>query len=112
MLGGGVVRLQAWVFEKKHPRLAHDGVAHDCVARNVVGAGVVCVEAEHRLIEVIPDFVGWGILVWLLALLLLKLTLTRSARHGGSRCGSVESVLSFTLACLEEDDASGNAGDG
>ena len=82
--------MQAWVFEKKHPRLAHDGVAHDCVARNVVGAGVVCVEAEHRLIEVIPDFVGWWILVWLLALLLLILTLTRSARHGGSRCGSVE----------------------
>jgi hypothetical protein len=66
------------------------------------------------LVEVV-DLVGLSVLVRLLgleSLLLLVLMLTRSARDSLCDGGSVEGVLTFTLACLEEDDAFGDAGDG
>jgi hypothetical protein len=111
VLGGRVVRLKAWVFEEKHSRLAHDGVAHDRVAGHVVAAGVVCAEAENGLVEV-ATIVRLRVLVGLLSLLLLVLLLARSARNGLCDCGGVEGVLTFTLACLEEDDTFGDVGNG
>jgi len=47
-----------------------------------------------------------------MTLLLLILMLARLARHGGCGCCCVCGVLSFPLACLEQDNAFGDAGDG
>jgi hypothetical protein len=113
-LGGRIVGLQAWIFEEKHPSLTHDGVAHDGIAGHIVAAGVIGVEAEHGLVKVV-DIFGLGVLISLLvleSLLLLVLMLTRSMRNSICDCGSIEGVLTFALACLEEDNALGDTGDG
>jgi hypothetical protein len=72
-LGGGVVRLQAGVFEEEHAGFAHDGVAHESVAGVVEESHVGGVEAEW-IVEVV-DWDVRGVLVWRVELVLLLLLL-------------------------------------